>query len=59
MTFVRLVASREELLRRVRLESRRAHKKLIDTETLEGLLTDSTSWHLSRETRASRSTPDD
>jgi hypothetical protein len=38
VTFVQLLAPREELLRRVSSESRAAHKKLVDAETLAYLL---------------------
>jgi hypothetical protein len=38
VTFVRLYASRDELLRRVENESRQAHGKIVDVETLQGLL---------------------
>src|SRR5665213_2589505 len=38
VTFVRLLASRDELLRRVQNESRAVHGKIVDVETLQGLL---------------------
>jgi hypothetical protein len=40
VTFVRLLASRDELLRRVENESRAAHGKIVDVETLRGLLSE-------------------